>query len=145
MLEITYKILEKDRELHLRDHTLTAHYTALKELYGDTELSQEGDFRERLPKFSDQLIHEFFKRFGSTGQAAQSSRLNITTNQVAVLYQHDIRNLYEALIRYLLLKEEVWLLFDNTDKGRDVERISVEEHLDSQMPNQRQSQDRTRV
>jgi hypothetical protein len=130
LLEITYKVLEKDRELHLRDHTLTAHYTALKELYGDTELSQEGDFRERLSKLSDQLIHEFFKRFGSTGQAAQSSRLNITTNQVTeVLYQHDIRNLYEALIRYLLLKEEVWLLFDNIDKGRVVEGISVEDIL----------------
>jgi hypothetical protein len=58
LLEITYKVLEKDRELHLRDHTLTPHYMALKELYGDTELSQEGDFRERLSKLSDQLIHE---------------------------------------------------------------------------------------
>jgi energy-coupling factor transporter ATP-binding protein EcfA2 len=129
LLEITYKVLEKDRELHLRDHTLTAHYTALKELYGDTELSQEGDFRERLSKLSDQLIHEFFKRFGSKGnQAAQNSRLNITTNQVTeVLYQHDIRKLYEALIRYLLLKEEVWLLFDNIDKGWNVQGISVED------------------
>ena len=131
LLEITYKVLEKDRELHLRDHRLTAHYTALKQLYGDTELSQEGDFRERLSKLSDQLIHEFFRRFGSKGQqAAQNSRLNITTNQVTeVLYQHDIRNLYEALIRYLLLKEEVWLLFDNIDKGWDVEGISVEDIL----------------
>jgi energy-coupling factor transporter ATP-binding protein EcfA2 len=131
LLEITYKVLEKDRELHLRDHRLTAHYTALKELYGDTELSQESDFRERLLKLSDQLIHEFFRRFGSKGQqAAQNSRLNITTNQVTeVLYQHDIRNLYEALIRYLLLKEEVWLLFDNIDKGWDVEGISAEDIL----------------
>jgi energy-coupling factor transporter ATP-binding protein EcfA2 len=98
LLEITYKVLEKDRDLYLRDHTLTAHYAALKELYGDTELSQEGDFRERLSKLSDQLIQEFFRKFGSKGQqAAQNSRLNITTNQVTeVLYQHDIRNLYEG-------------------------------------------------
>ena len=97
-MEITYKVLEKDREIHLRDHTLTSHYVALKERYGDTELSQEGDFRERLSKLSDQLIHEFFRSFGSKGhQAAQNSRLNITTSQVTqVLYQHDIRNLYEA-------------------------------------------------
>jgi hypothetical protein len=54
LLEITYKVLEKDRELHLRDHRLTEHYTALKTLYGDTELSQEGDFRERLSQLSDQ-------------------------------------------------------------------------------------------
>jgi hypothetical protein len=131
LLEITYKVLEKDRELHLRDHTLTSHYVALKEFYGNTQLVQEGDFRERLSKLSDQLIHEFFKRFGSKGhQAAQNSRLNITTNQITqVLYQHDIRNLYEALIRYLLLKEDVWLLFDNIDKGWNVDGISVEDIL----------------
>jgi hypothetical protein len=129
LLEITYKVLEKDREVHLRDHRLTTHYVALREQYGDTVLSQEGDFRERLSKLSDQLIHEFFKRFGSKGsQASQDSRLNITTNQVTeVLYQHDIRKLYEALVRYLLLKEEVWLLFDNIDKGWNVEGISAED------------------
>ena len=102
---------------------------ALKALYGDTELSQEGDFRERLIKLSDQLIHEFFTKFGSDcdqGQAA--SRLNITTNQVTeILYQHDIRNLYAALVRYLLLKEEVWLLFDNIDKGWSVEGVSMQD------------------
>ena len=129
LLEVTYKVLEKDREVHLRDHRLTAHYVTLREQYGDTELSQEGDFRERLAKLSDQVIHEFFKKFGSKdSQAAQDTRLNITTNQVTeVLYQHDIRKLYEALVHYLLLKDEVWLLFDNIDKGWNVEGISAED------------------
>src|SRR6202047_2092480 len=91
--------------------------------------SQEGDFRERLSKLSDQVIHEFFRQFGSTGsQATANRRNNITTNQVTeILYQHDIRKLYEALVRYLLLKEEVWLLFDNIDKGWNVEGISAED------------------
>ena len=66
LLEITYKVLEKDREVHLRDHRLTANYVALQELYGDTELSQEGDFRERLSKLSDQIIHMFLKTFVTT-------------------------------------------------------------------------------
>ena len=129
LLEITYKVLEKDREVHLRDHRLTANYVALQELYGDTELSQEGDFRERLSKLSDQIIHMFLKTFVTTEPQpahANNSPLNITTNQVTeILYQHDIRNLYEALIRYLLLKGEVWLLFDNIDKGWNVEGISA--------------------
>jgi hypothetical protein len=129
LLEITYKVLEKDREVHLRDHRLTAPYATLREQYGDTELSQEGDFRERLSKLSDQVIHEFFRQFGSgSSQATQQSRINITTNQVTeILYKHDMRKLYEALIRYLLLKEEVWLLFDNIDKGWNVEGISSED------------------
>lgn len=126
LLEITYKALEKDREVHLRNHTLTEPYITLKTLYGDTELSQEGDFRERLSKLSDSLIEEFFKKFNlESPQADHKSRLNITRNQVTeILHKHDLRNLYEALIRYLLLKEEVWLLFDNIDKGWNVEGIS---------------------
>jgi hypothetical protein len=126
LLEITYKVLEKDREVHLRNHTLTKPYVTLKELYGSTELSQEGDFRERLTKLSDRLIAEFFRKFDPENpKVDRNARLNITTNQVTeILYQHDLRNLYEALIRYLLLKEEVWLLFDNIDKGWNVEGIS---------------------
>ena len=30
LLEITYKVLEKDREVHFRDHRLTANYVALQ-------------------------------------------------------------------------------------------------------------------
>jgi hypothetical protein len=85
LLETTYKVLEKDREVHLRDHWLTAHYVALQELYGSTELSHEGDFRERLSKLSDQIIHEFLKTFVTTDPSPahnHNSPLNITTNQV---------------------------------------------------------------
>jgi hypothetical protein len=125
LLEITYKVLEKDREVHLRDHRLTECYSTLRQIYGDTELSQEGDFRERLSKLSDQIIHVFFKKVAKDGPDV---RVNITTNQVTeILYQHDIRKLYEALIRYLREKDEVWLLFDNIDKGWNVEGVTEED------------------
>ena len=123
LLEITYKLLEKDREAHLRDHRLLDLYTRLKELYGDTELSQEGDFRERLSKLSDHLIQEFLQTYSNVANGDE--KINITTGQVTeLLYQHDIRNLYEAMICYLFLKGEVWLLFDNIDKGWSVEGIN---------------------
>lgn len=126
LLEISYKVLEKDREVHTRNPKLTAPYAKLNELYGNTELSQEGDFRERLTKLSDRLIDEFFVKFDPENpQADKKARRNITTNQVTeILYQHDLHRLYEALIAYLQLKEEVWLLFDNIDKGWNVEGIS---------------------
>lgn len=124
LLEITYKVLEKDRELHLHNHNLTEPYQALSKQYGDTQLSMEGDFRERLSTLSDQVIHEFIAKMGSKSD----SPANITTNQVTeILYQHDIRNLYESLVRYLKLKEEIWLLFDNIDKGWSVEGITKED------------------
>ncbi len=126
LLEITYKVLEKDREVHLRNHKLTAPYMSLSALYGDTELSQEGDFRERLTNLSDRLIDEFVAKFEIENSMKEgTARQNITTNQVTeILYRHDLRRLYEALVSYLLLKEEVWLLFDNIDKGWNVEGIS---------------------
>lgn len=128
LLEITYKVLEKDREVHLHNHKLTGPYGALKTIYGSTELSREGDFRERLTKLADRLIDEFFVKFDPESKKGDQSRLNITTNQVTeILYQHDLRNLFTALIAYLRLKEEIWLLFDNIDKGWNVEGISDED------------------
>ncbi|MDR4459783.1 MAG: type IV secretory system conjugative DNA transfer family protein [Nitrospirales bacterium] len=126
LLEVTYKVLEKDREVHLRNHTLTAPYQALRDFYGHTELSQEGDFRERLTKLTDHLIDEFFVKFDpKNDRSDKNAHLNVTTDQVTeILYQHDIRKLYDSLITYLHLKEEVWLLFDNIDKGWNVEGIS---------------------
>lgn len=123
LLEITYKLLEKDQAVHVRDHRLTEPYIKLRALYGDTELSQEGDFRERLSKLSDHLIQEFLSAHAY--EVSENEKINITTAQITqILYQHDIRNLYEAMIQYLLLKQEVWLLFDNIDKGWSVEGIN---------------------
>jgi hypothetical protein len=129
LLEITYKVLEKDRDTHTRDHTLTQKYDDLETIYGNTDLSMEGDFRERLSKISDQLIHQFFKTFRiREGQDSPGATLSITTNQVTeILYKHDIHRLYQALVSYLRLKEEVWLLFDNIDKGWTVEGVSSED------------------
>jgi energy-coupling factor transporter ATP-binding protein EcfA2 len=129
LLEITYKVLEKDRDVHMRNHTLREPYIILSKLYGDTDLSQEGDFRERLSKLSDQIIQEFFRKFGSDGDDAKPrDRLNITTAQVTeILYQHDVRQLYNALVTYLAMKNEVWLLFDNIDKGWSVEGVTPED------------------
>lgn len=126
LLEITYKVLEKDRERHLHNHNLTQPYIVLKGFYDDTELSREGDFRERLTKLSDRLIDKFSSIISSVSpNSDQKETHNITTNQVTeILYQHDIHNLYAALVTYLFLKEEVWLLFDNIDKGWNVEGIS---------------------
>lgn len=125
LLEITYKVLEKDRKTHIHNHILVTPYQNLSEIYGDTELSQEGDFRERLSKLSDQIIHAFLAKFKDS-----AGKHSIMTNQVTeILYQHDIPKLYNALVKYLLEKEEVWLLFDNIDKGWNVDGITNEDIL----------------
>ena len=129
LLEITYKILEKDREVHLRNHTLRDPYILLSTIYGDSKLSHEGDFRERLLRLSDKLIQEFLRKYGSR-RVEGAERLNFTTDQITqVLYHHDIGQLYKALVKYLALKGEIWLLFDNIDRGWSVEGVGEEDVL----------------
>ena len=104
LLEITYKVLEKDQRVHLRDHRLTEQYTKLRELYGVSDLTGEGDFSERLVKLSDQLSENYGAIF------SKETNSNITIEQVTeILYKHDIKALFDLLGKYLSLKEEVWL------------------------------------
>ena len=119
LLEITYKVLEKDQQVHLRDHRLTQQYAQLRELYGTSDLTGEGDFSERLVKLSDHIADNY----GAT--IADDRGVNITIEQVTeILYTHDIRELFDLLSAYLRLKEEVWLLFDNIDKSWHVEGVT---------------------
>ena len=128
LLEITYKVLEKDREIHFRNHTLRDPYILLSNAYGESKLSHEGDFRERLLRLSDKLIEQFFRKYGRMTQGGE--RWNFTTDQITeVLYDHDIGRLYSQLYKYLALKGEIWLLFDNIDSGWSVEGVADEDIL----------------
>jgi GTPase SAR1 family protein len=120
LLEITYKVLEKDQKLHMRDHRLTDKYQALALAYSGTDGTYEGDFSERLLKLSSALAEAFSDQFG------QTSSINITQQQVTeLLHKHDIKELSGRLAEYLKFKDEVWLLFDNIDKGWSVEGVSA--------------------
>ena len=63
-LEICYKVLEKDRERHMRDGRLYEPYLELLEVY-EAGSAAEGDFSERLVGLSQQLIADFKARFGT--------------------------------------------------------------------------------
>ncbi len=113
VLEIIHKILINDKRIHLRDHRLTEPYIKLSELYGISNLSHEGDFSERLIKLSNSLADRCQKINHS-----DEKDISITSSEVTeVLYKHDFKELLSHLTDYLKLKNEVWLLFDNIDKG----------------------------
>jgi hypothetical protein len=110
-LEICYKLLEKDREKHMRDARLYEPYRKLLDVY-KTGSASEGDFSERLLGLSQQLIHDFRRRFGST------TNQRLTTVEVTdLIHKRNIRDIRETLSAYLAFKDSVWLLFDNLDKG----------------------------
>lgn len=111
-LEICYKILDKDKQLHMHDHELFKPYQALAELYASDIFIEEADFSERMLKLINRISEIFQEKFGNT------TIQYLTAGDVtSFLYQHDLHEMRNQLIKYLLLKESVVILFDNIDKG----------------------------
>lgn len=124
LLEVTYKILEKDRDLHLKDHTLLKPYRALEEAYNKDDYSQEGDFSERMLRLVERISDHFQDRHPS------SEALRLTRQQVTeFLYVHDIRQLQQLVTDYLVKKQGLRILFDNLDKGWATNGVSDEDAL----------------
>jgi len=120
-LELCYKLLEKDRVRHLNDPKLRERYLRLRELYKDDPLVQEGDFAERLLRLVNSIEDRFEALIGDT----VLSREQITT----FLYLHDLSKLRKSVIEYLQEKSDVWLLFDNIDKGWNAGGVSATDAL----------------
>ena len=120
LLEITYKLLEKDQHTHRFNHEIRDMYLDLERLYRVDGYSGEGDFSERLLALSQRIAHDYGKRFGDT----DSTKLNI--DQVTELvYSHDVRLLRRQVSNYLKHKQDVWVMFDNLDKGWSTQGVDV--------------------
>ena len=112
LIEVCYKVLEKDRERHLRDPTLYDAYRDLSTIYEGNENTHEGDFSERLLGLSSNLIANYqSNRPSGDGDRLTSDRI---TN---LLHLQELGPLRRSLSSYLRAKKEVWILFDNIDKG----------------------------
>jgi len=88
LLEVAYKVLESDRNLHLRNQNLYAPYQELARVYKEERYSQEGDFSERMLRLVDQIGGAFEGRHGE-GLEQRLTREQVTE----FLYVHDIREL----------------------------------------------------
>jgi hypothetical protein len=112
LLEICYKLLDKDKDVHKRDHRLFEPYQRLLATYKTDAYISEGDFSERL----NRLLHQITEEFGARYPGA--SALSLSQPEITqLLHKHDVTQLRAQVSTYLQYKEEVWLLFDNIDKG----------------------------
>lgn len=112
LLEICYKILEKDVKRHLTDHSLYESYRRLEGLYNVYEYFSEGDFSERIGVLLDKIQSDYQYKYG------KQENVDLTTGQVTeLMYQHDVKKLEIELTKYMKHKGVLWLLFDNVDKG----------------------------
>ncbi|MCY4594173.1 MAG: hypothetical protein OXC19_05170 [Bryobacterales bacterium] len=122
LLEICYKILEKDRIPHTRDPRLFAPYRALRDTYYSDLYVSEGDFSERLSGLLSHIANEYKSMHG------ESSGIRLSEAQLTeLLYVHDVRKLRRLVVEYLTFKNSLWLLFDNIDKGWPTHGIQAED------------------
>ena len=124
LLEICYKILEKDREQHKRDHKLYVQYRALADLYQAEGYEVEGDFSERMSTLMEKISTEYRSKHGDVTNV----RLSVS-NLTEMLYCHDVKALTEQIVKYMCNKEVCWLLFDNIDKGWPISGLEHDDLL----------------
>jgi len=111
-IEICYKLLEKDQDAHVRDSRLFDPYQRLKAAYITDEYSHEGDFAERLKALLRELTQELEAKY------PEATDLELSGPEITeLIYKHDFQRLKAGVKEYLQFKEELWLLFDNLDKG----------------------------
>jgi len=111
-IEICYKLLEKDQDVHTRDNRLFEPFQRLKAAYIVDDYSREGDFAERLKTLLRDVVQQIEAKYPN------QKDLELSTPEITgLIYKHDFYKLKTAVQTYLQFKGELWLLFDNLDKG----------------------------
>jgi hypothetical protein len=113
LLETCYKILEKDRDAHIRNHHLYEPYRELAREYQGDDFVTEGDFAERILKLTNRIAEDF-----EVAVHADDGKQTLTHDRLTgLLYKHDTARLRHRICSYLKFKTGLWVLFDNLDKG----------------------------
>ncbi len=124
-MEIAYKLLEKDMTLRLRDNQLNEIYSELETIYEKQESLSEGDFSERLLILSDLIRQRFASKYGQPDNSIRLTNSDVTE----LVYSHALPEIKKAVFEYMSLKNEIWILFDNLDKGWPAEGIDAVDAL----------------
>jgi hypothetical protein len=120
LLEICYKLLEKDRLPHTRDFRLVLPYRKLAAIYDSDRYVKEGDFSERLSRLLSRLTEDYRAKYG------EDANRTLTQQEITeLLYRHDVNTLRDQVVEYLKVKKGLFLLFDNLDKGWPTHGLTV--------------------
>ena len=117
LLEVAFRILRDDRVSHVHNHLLNKPYHALSvfltEQMADTEVSDEGDFSERLDRVLQHVEQNLLERSDLTERDHVLSNPSVTE----ILHSIDLRELQKRVHDYVTKKSGLWVLVDNLDKG----------------------------
>jgi hypothetical protein len=125
LLEMCHKLLEKDKEVHLRDNRLYEPYRQMSEIYYSGDGVAEGDFSERMLALTQRIADDFDET-----NRQRNAPLQLTGGQITeLLHRHDVSVLRNRVAEYLTFKNGVWLLFDNLDKGWPAQGVTAQDVL----------------
>lgn len=117
LLEIAFRILRDERTTHVHNHMLNKPYrdinTFLRRELQNTEISDEGDFSERL----DRVLQHVEVNLGKRPELAGGNAALSNPTVIEVLHSVDLKQLQTLVEEYVKHKEGVWILVDNLDKG----------------------------
>jgi hypothetical protein len=124
LMELAYQILKYESGMSYRDvrrsEEVREAYERIRAAYGPEDLTEQGDFSERLMRLVDEIA----------ARRARTQEIQTTAQITNLVHTHDIRKLNDALGDYLSIgRREVWMLFDNVDKAWPVHGAKPEDIL----------------
>jgi molybdopterin-guanine dinucleotide biosynthesis protein len=126
LMEIANKIIDVDQDRHTRDHRRFERYQRLRDTYyQDDIMTVQGDFSERMSALSDSISEVFIEKFKPSNGAAEISLDNASITEL--LHTEYIPALRDSIVDYLSIDGELWVLFDNIDKGWNVLGVTPED------------------
>ncbi len=121
LMEIAHKIVKDEERIAFRDRTLKKAYDIVVKAYGVDKNFEEADFSERLLLLVNDILH----------RRTNMDSITDTNDVTQLIYKQDIKKLSTAISDYLIQskKKDLWLLFDNLDKGWPVSCATSEDIL----------------
>jgi hypothetical protein len=121
LMELAHKIVNDERHTSYEGQEKRKAYLRVSDAYGKDIEVEQGDFSERLLNLVDEIV----------SRKTAIPEITTTAQVTELIYSQDIHVLSDALSSYLSItkREDVWLLFDNLDKGWPVQSAGEEDIL----------------
>jgi len=120
LLEVAKKLIEREALSAWRDPSALEEFRALEHQYDTHAAGSEGDFSERLMGLINRLADAFEQHTPEGLTGASLTRM---------IYRGDILALSDVVIRRQASRGNLWILFDNIDKGFPTHGLTKEDVL----------------
>jgi hypothetical protein len=107
LTELARAALDADEIAAQRDPVLRPAYERLRESYVRHDPGQTSDFAQRLLRHIDRVVKEL----------ERVPVEHLPDRMTELVYSGDVQELTKEVTSYLSMREKVWLLIDNLDKG----------------------------